>query len=181
MASALGRGGKMFGVLVVDAGPEGIGWLRAFSGMIARRWLIEGFAPPCFDLHEVATFWPSGEDELVALTERIAVASVPEREALLRSRKERSRALWDRLYRAYRIADGGGKFRALDAFFSGRPPSGAGDCAGPKLLALAQHLGMRALALAETWWGPDRPGRQHGRLYAPCGHKCGPLLAHMLR
>jgi tRNA pseudouridine32 synthase/23S rRNA pseudouridine746 synthase len=60
-------GGKMFGVLVVaDAGGR-VGYLRAFSGMLGGRWLVDGFAPPLFDPARRDAFWPAAEAELAAL------------------------------------------------------------------------------------------------------------------
>jgi tRNA pseudouridine32 synthase/23S rRNA pseudouridine746 synthase len=71
LPDALRREGKMFGVLVVRDG-ERIGFLRAFSGMVDGRWLVDGFVPPTFDLAARDAFWISGEAELVAIAERIA-------------------------------------------------------------------------------------------------------------
>ena len=63
-------GGKMFGVLVV-VGPDGrVGYLRGFSGMLAGRWEVDGFAPPLFDAARRDEFWPAGEAELRALDAR---------------------------------------------------------------------------------------------------------------
>ena len=63
-------GGKMFGVLVV-ATPDGrIGSLSAFSGMLAGRWHVDGFAPPRFDPVARDRFWPAAEAELAALERR---------------------------------------------------------------------------------------------------------------
>src|SRR5580698_7017313 len=50
LPAELRREGKMFGVLVVRLPDRRIGYLRAFSGMVAGTWLIDGFAPPAFDL-----------------------------------------------------------------------------------------------------------------------------------
>ncbi len=61
--------GKMFGVLVV-AGPDGLGYLRAFSGMLGGRWDVAGFAPPLFDAVARDRIWPAGEAELAALALR---------------------------------------------------------------------------------------------------------------
>lgn len=43
-------GGKMFGVLVVEAADGRVGWLKAFSGQLTGRWNVEGFVPPMFDV-----------------------------------------------------------------------------------------------------------------------------------
>jgi tRNA pseudouridine32 synthase/23S rRNA pseudouridine746 synthase len=63
-------GGKMFGVLVVADGAGRVGYLKAFSGMLDGRWLIDGFAPPLFDPAHRATFWPAAEAELASLLAR---------------------------------------------------------------------------------------------------------------
>lgn len=60
-------GGKMFGVLVVEAPGGRIGHLRGFSGMLGGRWVVDGFVPPLFDLDSLATFWPAGLAELAEL------------------------------------------------------------------------------------------------------------------
>ena len=76
-------GGKMFGVLVVE-GPDGrVGFLSAFSGMLAGRWQVEGFVPPAFDAAARDAFWPAAEAELDALGERHdALSSTALREQL---------------------------------------------------------------------------------------------------
>ncbi|HCF59932.1 MAG TPA: RNA pseudouridine synthase, partial [Myxococcales bacterium] len=57
-------GGKMFGVLVVQ-GPNGeVGFLRAFSGMLAGRWDVEGFVGPLFDREARDSFEPAGEAQV---------------------------------------------------------------------------------------------------------------------
>jgi len=64
----------------------------------------------------------------------------------------------------------------------GVPPSGAGDCAAPKLLQHAFKMGMRPLAMAEFWWGksPKSEVRLHKNFYTACIGKCQPILTHML-
>jgi tRNA pseudouridine32 synthase/23S rRNA pseudouridine746 synthase len=68
----LRREGKMFGVLVVRAPDGRIGYLRAFSGMVGGTWLVDGFAPPAFDLTARDAFWKPGEAELGVLAAREA-------------------------------------------------------------------------------------------------------------
>ncbi|MDY7225702.1 RluA family pseudouridine synthase [Hyalangium rubrum] len=55
------EGGKMFGVLVVQAPDGRIGYLRSFSGMLGGRWEVEGFVPPLFDREARAQVEPPGE------------------------------------------------------------------------------------------------------------------------
>ncbi|HEU0030649.1 MAG TPA: RluA family pseudouridine synthase [Kofleriaceae bacterium] len=68
----LERDGKMFGVLVVADRDGRIGYLRAFSGMLAGSWLVDGFAPPVFDREVRDAVWLAGERELDALTAELA-------------------------------------------------------------------------------------------------------------
>lgn len=173
--------GKMFGVLVVDGGAAGIGFLRGFSGMVARRWILPGFVPPLFDVAMQAEFWPAGEAEVDAMTLRIAGLEGAARRELIAERRSRSRELWARLQQTYRIADARGCVRTnAELFAPGVAPGGAGDCAGPKLVGHAHRHGLRPLALAELWWGASSGERVHGSFHAPCVPKCGPILAHML-
>ncbi|MFN0253509.1 MAG: RluA family pseudouridine synthase [Kofleriaceae bacterium] len=62
-------GGKMFGVLVVrvpSARAERLGYLRAFSGMLAGAWSLPGFVPPLFDSAVRDSMWPAGQATLRA-------------------------------------------------------------------------------------------------------------------
>jgi len=162
-------GGKMFGVLVVEAPDGTVGYLRAFSGMLGGRWDIAGWAPPAFDGAARNAVWIDGEAAL--------------RGALDDARVALSRELLPLIQGAYHFANALGETRSLrDLFAPAEPPGGAGDCAGPKLLAEAYRLGLRPLALAEVWWGaPPRSGdRRAGSYYPACRGKCAPILTHML-
>jgi tRNA pseudouridine32 synthase / 23S rRNA pseudouridine746 synthase len=55
------RGGKMFGVLVVEDCDGRCGFLRAFSGMLDGRFDVPGYAPPIFDRAARAAIEPAGE------------------------------------------------------------------------------------------------------------------------
>ncbi len=57
-------GGKMFGVLVVRDGSGQVGYLAAFSGMLAGEWDLPGFVPPLFDQQMIDDFMPDGEAQL---------------------------------------------------------------------------------------------------------------------
>ncbi|SEM24513.1 tRNA pseudouridine32 synthase / 23S rRNA pseudouridine746 synthase [Stigmatella aurantiaca] len=271
------EGGKMFGVLAVQT-PEGrIGFLRAFSGMLAGRWEHEGFVPPLFDRQAREALEPAGEATVKALHSRAeALRTAPERAqlqaaqearqhrhareraelkarhearrhqrharrqaltaasalseeerrqalhaldqesrgdkaerrkqeaaqeqeqrteapalarlerrlgALERLRRIVCRALMKRIHGTYALRNARGTHRPLrDVFAPGEPPSGAADCAAPKLLAFAFAQGLRPLALAEFWWGapPATGGRVSGAFYGACREKCGPLLPFLL-
>ncbi len=163
-------GGKMFGVLVVGAPDGTVGYLRAFSGMLDGRWEVAGWAPPAFDVAMRDAVWIDGEAAMRLL-------------AFDATRVALSRELLPLIQDGYHFANARGEIRSLrDLFAPGEPPGGAGDCAGPKLLAHAYRLGVRPLALAEVWWGaPPRSGDRHaGSYYPACRGKCAPILAHML-
>nr|BDT37105.1 pseudouridine synthase [Myxococcus sp. MH1] len=314
------EGGKMLGVLVVRLSDGRLGFLRAFSGMLAGHWDVEGYVPPLFDRAARASLEPQGEAtvkallaraeamraspelltlraahaeqsarhaaELAALRERHEVrrkqrharraeltgasskrpqqvpsassrddgaapawvvrpggtvespASRPaeshgegatqaaalrtslhaldqesrgdkaerrrletthasersslepkllrlERRlrALDRLRHMVSRAVMRRIHDTYVITNARGERRLLRGLYErAQPPSGAADCAAPKLLAYARAHGLRPVALAEFWWGAPPPsgGRVTGAYYAACRDKCGPLLPFML-
>ena len=56
--------GKMMGVLVARDADGRVGVLRAFAGMLAGRWDVDGFVGPIFDLTERNALWPAAEREL---------------------------------------------------------------------------------------------------------------------
>jgi tRNA pseudouridine32 synthase / 23S rRNA pseudouridine746 synthase len=165
----LAGGGKMFGVLVVESPVGTIGYLRAFSGMLDGRWKVDGWAPPAFDEAAWGAVWRDGEEVMRSTTPDTMAG--------------RSRDLLPRLQEAYRFANARGEVRSLHELFApAAPPGGAGDCAGPKLLAHAYRHGLRPIAMAELWWGaPPRSGDRHaGSFYPACRGKCAPILDHML-
>ncbi len=114
-----------------------------------------------------------------------ALAALDARLTWLEQRRAERSAFFQReLFEQTTVPDARGHERSLRALFSpGEPPSGAGDCAGPKLLGYALRRGLTPLAMAELWWGasPLGGGRHHGQLYPACRSKCGPLLPAMLQ
>ncbi|MGN0222296.1 MAG: pseudouridine synthase, partial [Prevotella sp.] len=63
--------GKMFGVLVVQA-PEGIGFLAAYSGLLAERNDWSYFVPPVFDAQQPDGYFKQEEGRISALNHSIA-------------------------------------------------------------------------------------------------------------
>ncbi|RKH72122.1 RluA family pseudouridine synthase [Corallococcus interemptor] len=103
--------------------------------------------------------------------------------ALDRLRRIVSRGFMKQFHDTYAITNARGETRPLRSLYGGaEPPSGAGDCAGAKLLAHAFAHGLHPVALAEFWWGtpPASGGRIQGAFYPACRDKCGPLLPFML-
>ncbi len=78
-------GGKMFGVLVVRAPDQTIGFLRAFSGQLDGTWDIEGYVPPVFDRARREQTEPRGEAVVRRFTARILALESSTEWAELRS------------------------------------------------------------------------------------------------
>lgn len=97
-------------------------------------------------------------------------------------RARASAALMRRLHETYQLRNARQHVRSLRHLFAPHePPSGAGDCCGPKLLQAAYRHGLVPVALVELWWGaPDASGRVAGSTAPACRTKCGPILPFML-
>ena len=63
--------GKMFGVLVVEYKPGGLGYLMGYSGKLQDDERPQGFVPPIVDVHQKDSFFKLGEQVLDTLTEQI--------------------------------------------------------------------------------------------------------------
>ncbi len=102
------------------------------------------------------------------------------------SRKNKSNALQQRLFEQYDFLNQRGKVLNVQDIFKNtvfeNPPSGAGECATPKLLQFAFKHELQPLAMAEFWWGasPVSEVRKHKQYYPACRGKCEPILKHML-
>lgn len=104
--------------------------------------------------------------------------------ALERLRRLASQESMRRIWDTYVFTSFSGEQTSVRALFpGGDPPSGAGDCAAPKLLDAARRAGLKPLALAEFWWGAPPPGgsRVEGMYFPACKEKCGSVLPFMLR
>lgn len=108
-------------------------------------------------------------------------------QSLRDERKARSNQLQQRLFDQYNFLNGKGERINVRTVFEDHitknPPSGAGECATPKLLQYAFAHQYRPLAMAEFWWGksPESEIRKHGEYYPACRGKCEPILNFMLR
>lgn len=107
-------------------------------------------------------------------------------ESLKKERKLKSTQLQDALFEEYHMLNYNGDSKSLLEIFenwsNNKPPSGAGDCAAPKLIQYAFKNGYHPIALAEFWWGksPQLEVRKHKLFYPACKSKCEPILSHML-
>ena len=108
-------------------------------------------------------------------------------QALKKNRKETSSQIQQWLFEKYNFLNANGEYKNVVDIFKNTivevPPSGAGDCAAPKLLQYAFEKRLKPIALAEFWWGksPSSKIRKHGYFYPSCRGKCEPILGHMLK
>lgn len=110
---------------------------------------------------------------------------------LLRMLKEKRRhdseKLQDWLFSNSQLLNARGESKNLREIFADTslkiPPSGAGECCGPKLLQEAYRHHWQPLQIAEYWYGTPKDGeiRVHGQHYPACRTKCGPVMSWMLQ
>lgn len=102
-------------------------------------------------------------------------------------RKKKSAEAQQLIFDQYQFNNGKGEKTQIQNIFKNTPgktpPSGAGDCAAPKLLQYAFINNYTPIALAEFWWGksPKLEVRQHKKYYPACKAKCHPILSYMLQ
>lgn len=134
------------------------------------------------ELRRLKKHWQEEADRavepLLPLTARI--------DALKRERRQRSDALQQWLFDHFVLLNDRGDSRSLTSIFAdtpkGTPPSGAGECCGPKLLHYAFMHQLKPLCMGEFWQGrsPLMEVRHHGQFYPACRGKCKPILEWML-
>jgi tRNA pseudouridine32 synthase/23S rRNA pseudouridine746 synthase len=123
------------------------------------------------------------------IIEELSLKIENHREVIRRAKKVRknmSIALQHRLFENYTFLNAKLESKSLHAIFpiddGDLPPSGAGECAAPKLLHYAYAHKLVPICLAEFWYGksPNSEIRKHGYFYPACKTKCFPILSHML-
>jgi hypothetical protein len=178
--------GKMFGVMVCRLGDGSMLTLKSFSGQYNGQWQLEGWAAPLFDLQQWHAVNDNAEKEIKALGRRIDAqgSSSAKVSALVQMRKKRSRQLMQALHRIYSLHNFRGQCRPLSGVCNGRNgiPNGTADCCGPKLINFAARNNLRAIGLAEFYYGREnkRGNRIHGHFYPSCREKCGLIMGYML-
>jgi len=179
-------GGKMFGVLCCRDSEGRPVALRAFSGQFNGLWHAEGWVGPLVDMADLDGLTREPERAIKNLGEEMA--QLP-RESdgyrrLRQERRARSRQLMRAVHDLYRLRNFRGHTLPLaEAFLGpGAPPSGTGDCCGPKLLAHAVRHGLWPEGMAEFYWGAGNASgaKTHGCLYPACSAKCGKILGFQL-
>lgn len=179
-------GGKMFGMLSCrDAMGERV-VLRAFSGQYNGLWQVEGWVGPIVDVLTLNRVVREPEREIKRLSRELhSPAMEPGIHCELRKqRRALSRRLMQEIHALYQLVNFRGEQVSLTSAFIGKgtPPSGTGDCCGPKLLHHAALHGLRPEAMAEFYWGRSNSSgsKQHGEFYPACGSKCQPILGFLL-
>ncbi|ADW18896.1 hypothetical protein Despr_2762 [Desulfobulbus propionicus DSM 2032] len=179
-------GGKMFGVLSCrDTGGKRI-VLRAFSGQYNGLWQVEGWVGPVFDVAAFGALVGEPEREIKRLGRELTALphGSSARQLLRAQRRTLSRQLMERVHCLYQLVNFRGATQPLPRVFigNGAPPSGTGDCCGPKLLHHAARHGLRPEAMAEFYWGASNASgtKVQGRFYPACAAKCQPILGFLL-
>ena len=136
-----------------------------------------------YKLKELNKYW---KNRLETLEAEVAAFKL-EIDKLKLARRQKSLQLQQQLFEHYTFLNGLGETKSLLDIFNvsedNLPPSGAGECAAPKLLHFAFKHGYQPLTMAEFWWGksPASEIRKHGHFYPACNSKCKPILSHMLQ
>lgn len=185
--------GKMFGVLVVKTEAGELGYLSTFSGKMRDEPHPEIFVPSLFDIATNDYFISKGMVKLSEMGQRIedlSLQATPSANAQLSLLKEERKAfslrLQQELFDQYVFLNHAGMSKGLCDIFAEyegkKPPSGAGECAAPKLLHYAFGRKMKPIAIAEFWWGKSSKSeaKQHLEYYPACEEKCRPILTYML-
>lgn len=139
-----------------------------------------------FEKAELHRMKKTAADELMPYATRLR--ETQERlDAMKLRRRSASEDLQKWLFDNFTVLNARGERRSLSDIFSETsfriPPSGAGECCGPKLLQAAYTRGWKPEAIAEYWYGKARDGevRIHGAHYPACRGKCLPILTWMLK
>ncbi len=135
-----------------------------------------------YELAELTDQWNKTIEQQSKIVDEFAL----EINALKRARKQKSNQLQKQLFDEYHFLNADNKEKSLWDIFHAidkPPPSGAGECAAPKLLHYAYQHNLHPIAMAEFWWGisPKSEIRKHGHFYPSCRGKCEPILGHMLK
>ena len=144
--------------------------------------LIEASKRDHYVLRDLKKYWKQRLGDLEAHIDPLA----GEIQALKENRKKKSSALQQHIFDHYFFLNQAGQQKSLADIFQRNavapPPSGAGECAAPKLLQYAFLHHLKPVAMAEFWWGESPVGeiRKHGQFYPACRGKCEPILGHML-
>ncbi len=178
--------GKMFGVMECLRPDGTITVLRAFSGQYNGAWLVEGWAPPLFDVSDFILLTTDIEKQIKRLGREIdrCAPYTADWLALRKQRRRLSRSLMKEIHTLYSLTNFKGETVSLEEAYMGARgiPTGTGDCCAPKLLNLAVKNNLHPLGITEFYWGRENLSGNHNRgsLSSSCAEKCQPILGFML-
>lgn len=102
---------------------------------------------------------------------------------LKKQRKIISRQLQTQMHLAYSLTNYSGQTLSLQQLMPANSiPTGTGDCCAPKLLNYAAIHNLKALAMAEFWWGQASANQNkiQGQFYGACAERCQPIMGFLL-
>jgi hypothetical protein len=178
--------GKMFGVMECLATDGQTIHVKAFSGQFKGYWLVEGWAPPLFDVDAWIRLNTKTEPVIKNLGKDSMVCSDDpiRKKRLLQERKVLSQDLMKELHGLYRLTNFRGQTVSLSDLIHGKTgvPTGTGDCCAPKLLNFAATHNLIPIGISEFFWGRENKSgnRRHRHFYPPCTEKCGLILGFLL-
>jgi len=179
-------GGKMFAIMECIRTDSTTLFIKAFSGQLNGRWLIDGWAPPLFDVDRFNSISYRVEKNIKDLGRRLAQTTPHSKQWLhiKKTRRSMSRQLMTKIHGLYKLTNFKGETLPLHEVYgkSGGIPAGTGDCCAPKLLNYAVKNNLTPRGIAEFYWGRENASatRQHTEFYPPCSEKCKPILGFML-
>ena len=163
---------------------SGLGFLAAYSGLLAGRNDWAYFVPPVYDALQPDGYFKT-QERIISQTSAISP----------QTSKELSQNLQEWLFHQYQLLNARGEVKDLVDIWQSyydkpklrkkfpMPPGGTGDCCAPKLLQYAYQHGLKPVCMAEFWWGESTKTelRQHLNYYPACRGKCKPILTWMLQ
>ncbi|TKB28509.1 hypothetical protein FCL47_03230 [Desulfopila sp. IMCC35006] len=178
--------GKMFGVMECLA-PDGTTVIvHAFSGQYNGLWLVDGWAPPLFEVDEFLAMTVDTEKQIKQIGRQIDQCQPHSFDwlALRQERRHISRTLMGDIQSLYMLHNFRGEKATIhEAFFGTNGiPTGTGDCCAPKLLNFAAQRKLHPLGISEFFWGRENKsgGQRHTVFSSSCAEKCQPILGFML-
>ena len=207
------RRGKMFGVLVCEAprnssttvlenGPNALSTinqrgdvviLKAYAGKLGGEWNLPGWAPLVGKVPESIPEFREKSAQVTNLFEEIEKLSLANddnvAEQIKELTKERSRLSTlciDDLRKHQVLTNFRGIRMPIQETFAKGPdklPGGTGDCAAPKLVALAVKLGLKPTGICEIFIGATggmSTTKGDGEFYDACEPRCQQIAGYML-
>ncbi len=184
-----GNHGLMLGVLVcTDAAGKRV-VLETFSG-ISRELRPAAdspadciYVPPIVSPEAIAVALAKNDAEIHLLTEKIR--NSPGTQALKEARRALTTESLAKVHALYSFHCADGKQRPLMEICRERsggklPPTGTGDCCGPKLLDYAFSHNLQPRSMCEVFYGEASSRHIQGERCPPCDERCGIVLPAML-